>query len=94
MFLHVSVIVFTRGVCPIACWDTPRDKAPPPPEQTPSPRTRHPPKQAPPEQAPPQDQAPPPKQAPPEQAPPGAVHAGRYGQRAGGIHPTGMQSCS
>ena len=25
--------------------------------------------------------------------PPGAEHAGRYGQRAGGMHPTGMQSC-
>ena len=25
--------------------------------------------------------------------PPGADHAGRYGQRAGGTHPTGMQSC-
>ena len=25
--------------------------------------------------------------------PPGAKHAGRYGQRAGGTHPTGMQSC-
>ena len=25
--------------------------------------------------------------------PPGAVHAGRYGQQAGGMHPTGMQSC-
>ena len=25
--------------------------------------------------------------------PPAAVHAGRYGQRAGGMHPTGMQSC-
>ena len=24
---------------------------------------------------------------------PGAEHAGRYGQRAGGTHPTGMQSC-
>ena len=23
MFLHVSVILFTGGVCPIACWDTP-----------------------------------------------------------------------
>ena len=23
----------------------------------------------------------------------GAEHAGRYGQRAGGTHPTGMQSC-
>ena len=28
-----------------------------------------------------------------EQTPPGAVHAGRYGQQAGGKHPTGMQSC-
>ena len=25
--------------------------------------------------------------------PPRAVHAGRYGQRAGDMHPTGMQSC-
>ena len=24
----------------------------------------------------------------------GAVHAGRYGQQTGGMHPTGMQSCS
>ena len=31
---------------------------------------------------------------PQDQAPPlGAEHAGRYGQRAGGTHPTGMQSC-
>ena len=28
-----------------------------------------------------------------DQAPPRAVHAGRYGQQAGGMHPTGMQSC-
>ena len=28
------------------------------------------------------------------QAPPTAVHAGRYGQQAGGTHPNGMQSCS
>ena len=26
--------------------------------------------------------------------PPCAVHAGRYGQQAGGMHPTGMQSCN
>ena len=30
---------------------------------------------------------------PPEQTPPSAEHAGRYGQHAGGTHPTGMQSC-
>ena len=58
MFLHVSVILFTGGVCLSACWDTT------PPEQT-----------------------------PPGQAPPGAVHAERYGQHAGGTHPTGMHSC-
>ena len=35
----------------------------------------------------------------PEQTPPGsrhpqgAVHAGRYGQQAGGTHPTGMHTC-
>ena len=28
-----------------------------------------------------------------DQVPPGTEHAGRYGQRAGGTHPTGMQSC-
>ena len=27
------------------------------------------------------------------QVPPSAVHAGRYGQQAGGMHSTGMQSC-
>ena len=46
--LHVSVILFTGGVCPIACWDT----HPPGPEAaTPPPGTRHPPwdqRQAPP----------------------------------------------
>ena len=25
--------------------------------------------------------------------PPGTEHAGRYGERAAGTHPTGMQSC-
>ena len=45
--------------------------------------------QAPPEQ-PPQEQAPPP---PGPGTPPPAEHAGRYGQWAGGTHPTGMQSC-
>ena len=31
---------------------------------------------------------------PPGQVPPpGAVHAARYGQQAGGTHPTGMHSC-
>ena len=30
---------------------------------------------------------------PQDHAPPGAQHAGRYGQRAGGTNPTGMQFC-
>ena len=50
-----------RGVCPIACWDTP----PLGPEAG----------------------------TPWEQTPPSTVHAGRYGQQAGGTHHTGMQSC-
>ena len=37
----------------------------------------------------------PPESRPRYQAPPlGAEHARRYGQRAGGTHPTGMHSCS
>ena len=44
----------------------------------------------PPEQEPPGSRHPPPGPG----TVPGAEHAGRYGQRAGGTHPTGMQSCS
>ena len=78
MFLHVSVILSTGGG-----WSASVHAGIPPPDQAP-PRTRHPP-------------------GTPwetetshlrEQTPPGAVHAGRYGQRAGDMHPTGMQSCS
>ena len=72
MFSQMSVCP-QRGVCPIACWDTP------PWAQTPqadTPLCRHP--------------------------LPCPVHAGihppvqcmlGYGQQAGGMHPTGMQSC-
>ena len=51
MFLHVSVILFTGGVCPIACWDThtpsplTKGRHPPPREQTPPPRADTPPAQ-------------------------------------------------
>ena len=34
-----------------------------------------------------------PRAGTPPTPPPGAVHAGRYGQQAGGTHPTGMHSC-
>ena len=37
---------------------------------------------------------PPPEQAPPRSRhPPCTVHAWRYGQQLGGMHPSGMQSC-
>ena len=39
--------------------------------------------------APPRDQ----RQTPQEQTPPSTVHAGSYGQQAGGTHPTGMHPC-
>ena len=66
---------------------SPPEQAAPPQEQTP-PRAG-----TPPEKAPPQEQTPPRADTPPEQAPSRAEHAGRYGQCAGGTHPTGMQSC-
>ena len=49
IFLHLSVILFTGGVCLSACWDTtPPEQTPPgsrhPPEQQPPPRSRHPPR--------------------------------------------------
>ena len=66
---------------------------PPPGADTPL-RADTSPDQAPPDhQAPPLDQAPPAADPPLDQAPPCAVHAGRYGQQTGGMHPTGMQSC-
>ena len=72
--------------------DTPRTS--PPGADTslgadPPPRTRHPPGPG-----TPRSRHPPPEQTPPPGADPlCAVHAGRYGQQAGGMHPTGMQSC-
>ena len=81
IFLHLFVILFTGGVCLSACWDTspPWEQTPPPP------RTRH----------PPWSRPPPGADSPPTPTPgaPGAEHTGRYGQQAGGTHPTGMQSC-
>ena len=68
---------------------SPRTRQAPPGPGTP-PGTRHPKDQTPCNQAPPQDQTlPPPRPG----IPLGAEHTGRYGQRAGGMHPTGMQSC-
>ena len=67
------------GVCLSTCWDTtpPKDQAPTW-EQTPPEQT-------------PRSRPPPGVDTP--QLPSSTEHAGRYGQRAGGTHPTGMQSC-
>ena len=77
--------VFTRVchsgvgvICLSACWDTsPQEQTPDSQEQKPQS----------------QEQAPPGAGTPQEHTPPGAVHAGRYGLQAGGMHPTGMHSC-
>ena len=48
------------------------------------PQSRHPPRaETPPDKTPPRQDTPPPR----------AEHAARYGQRTGGTHPTGMQTC-
>ena len=85
MFLHVCVILFTgRGFLPQCLLGyrppgpgIPLGQAPPPGPGTPLGTSPSPPSRPP----------------PPDQASPGAQHAGRYGQRAGGTHSTGMQSC-
>ena len=68
-----------------------RSRHPPPGADTPqadTPGSRHP------QSRHPQgSRAPPRADTPQEQTPPSAEHAGRYGQCAGGTHPTGMQSC-
>ena len=66
---------------------------PPPLPGADTPQSRHPPDQASPRTDTPQTRHPPWTRYPPEQTPPCPVHAGRYGQQAGGMHPTGMQSC-
>ena len=83
-------------VCLNACWDTtpPRTRQAPPKTRQASPQDqagsplepdRHPRDRA----GTPRDQT----GTPPGPVPPRAEHTGRYGQRAGGMHPTGMQSC-
>ena len=77
MFLHLSVILSTRGggVCPSACWDTPpwagTPLGRPPPGR--HPLVRHPPGQTPPGRTPPWADTPqqtPPRQTPHGQTPP------------------------
>ena len=93
MFLQASVILLTGGgggyLTPTPPKQTPPGADTPPPEQTPPGAETYP---------PPEQTHTPLEQIPPEQTPPRAdttppEHAVRYGQRAGGTHPTGMQSC-
>ena len=86
VFTPVCHSVHRGGVCLSACWDTP-PRADTPQEQTP--QSRHPW-----EQTSPQEQTPPGRRHPGANTPPShVVHAGRYGQQAGGTHPTGMHTC-
>ena len=89
MFLHVSVILFTGGSAPLhAGKHTPLgpEAGIPPDKRQAHPHTK--------DRHPPGPGTPPPhrNQSPPRADTPSAVHAGRYGQQAGGTHPTGMQS--
>ena len=82
MFLHLSIILFTGGSTSVHAGIHPPDQTPPEAD-TPSADT-------------PAGITPPlPEQTPPrsKQPPPCAMHAGRYGQQAGGMHPTGMHTC-
>ena len=106
-FLHLSVSHSVhRGVCFSVCWDTHPSRTRHPPGTSHPPGSRNPPGADPPGSRPPSRSRQPPQtkhpwsRHPPQQAPPEAgtppfptVHAGRYGQQAGGMHPTGMQSC-
>ena len=74
MFLHLSVILFTRRMSALVYAGIHPAKQNLPPEPS-----RHP---LLPEQTPPG-----------AETPSGAVHAGRYGQQAGGTLPTGMHTC-
>ena len=84
------MILLTGGV-PHPPKQTPT--SPHPPEQRP-PWSRHPPgSRHPPEQTPPRSRDHSPREQTPRLSPP-PEHAVRCGQRAGGTHPTGMQSCT
>ena len=98
MFLHVSVIhsvhrgeEYLTRYTPRPGTYTPWTRPTPPYGPGAGPGTP-----PPPEQTPPGPGTPPPLEQTsprPGTPPPEAEHAGRYGQRAGGPHPTGMQSC-
>ena len=80
IFLHLSVILFTGGVCLSACWDTPRSRYPPeqtPPQEQRPPRadTPHPPGVDTPQEQTTREQTPTTReQIPPRADPPGSRH--------------------
>ena len=85
----LSVILFTGGCVSAKCmlgYTPPANQ-----RQTHDPPTRG---RHPPEHTPPGRTHTPPAHTPPGSSPPPcAVHAGRYGQKATGTHPTGMHTC-
>ena len=90
LYFHRCVWFCSQGGLPQCMLGYPPDQASPRPG-TPwpgTPRSRHPPNKAPPRPGTWPEQTP-----PRPGTPPSTEHAGRYGQRAGGTHPTGMQSC-
>ena len=80
MFLHVSVILFTGGSSASVHAGIYIPPGADPLEQTPPPVA----------DLPTGADTPSPRS---RHSPLGAVHAGRYGQQAGGTHPTGMHTC-
>ena len=84
LYFYTCLSFCSGGVCLSACWDNttppPRDQAQPLDQAHTTPGTMP---------LPPQ-----PCTHPRTMHPPGTEHAGRYGQSAGGTHPTRMQSCS
>ena len=90
IFLHLSVILFTGGVP----GQVPHGTGTPPWQVHPLGRYPHPSPLG--RYTPPWADTPPGRYTPLGRytPSPGAVHAGRYGQQAGGMHPTGIHSCS
>ena len=97
-YVFTGVCLSTGGClpqCMLGCHtppkQTPLSRHPSPEGRHPSPEGRHPREQTP----PPRSRQPPLEADTPlgSRPPSPTKHAGRYGQRAGGTHPSGMQSC-
>ena len=82
IFSQASVILFTGGGSTSVYAGIPSPSSRPPPPNKADPPGK---------ETPLARQTPPGKVDPPARQTPHAVHAGRYAQQAGGMHPTGMQ---